>query len=131
MEQEFTDDLIIASGNNIDIKEIWKKALEILQTSKKISQVSYDVWVVNLDPVDIKGNTFVLNAQSISQKKRIVSPEFKKEIISALNQVHSAIKKKHLKNKNQKKIFQANQSHLHLTQNILLTHLLLEAQTSL
>lgn len=91
MEQEFTDDLIIASGNNIDIKEIWKKALEILQTSKKISQVSYDVWVVNLDPVDIKGNTFVLNAQSISQKKRIVSPEFKKEIISALNQVHSAI----------------------------------------
>ena len=67
MEQEFTDDLIIASGNNIDIKEIWKKALEILQTSKKISQVSYDVWVVNLDPVDIKGNTFVLNAQSISQ----------------------------------------------------------------
>ncbi len=91
MEQEFTDDLIIASGKNVDINEIWKKALEILQTSKKISQVAYEVWIVTLEPVDIKGNTFVLSAPSISHKKRIATAEIKKEITSALNQTHSSI----------------------------------------
>lgn len=91
MEQEFTDDLIIASGKNIDINEIWKKALELLQTSKKISQVAYEVWIVTLEPVDIKGNTFVLSAPSISHKKRISTAEIKKEIVSALNQTHSSI----------------------------------------
>ena len=79
MEQEFTDDLIIASGKNVDINEIWKKALEILQTSKKISQVAYEVWIVTLEPVDIKGNTFVLSAPSISHKKRIATAEIKKK----------------------------------------------------
>lgn len=91
MEQEFTDDLIIASGKNVDINEIWKKALEILQTSKKISQVAYEVWIVTLEPVDIKGNTFVLSAPSISHKKRIATAEIKQEITSALNQTHSSI----------------------------------------
>lgn len=91
MEQEFKDDLIIASGKNIDIKEIWSNALRLLQTSKKISQVAYEVWILTLEPVDIKGNCFVLSAQSISHKKRIASAEIKKEIVSALNQTHSAI----------------------------------------
>lgn len=91
MEQEFRDDLIIASGKNIDINEIWSNALRILQTSKKISQVAYEVWIETLEPVDVKGNCFVLSAQSISHQKRMASAETRKEIVSALNQTHSAI----------------------------------------
>lgn len=91
MEQEFRDDLIIASGKNIDINEIWSNALRILQTSKKISQVAYEVWIETLEPVDVKGNCFILSAQSISHQKRMASAETRKEIVSALNQTHSAI----------------------------------------
>lgn len=91
MEQKINEDLIVASGKNIDINEIWANALRILQTSKKISQVAYEVWIENLEPVDVKGNCFVLSAQSVSHKNRISSGEIKKEIISALNQTHSAI----------------------------------------
>lgn len=91
MEQKFNEDLIVASGKNLDIDEIWANALRILQTSKKISQVAYEVWIENLEPVDVKSNCFVLSAQSVSHKNRISSGEIKKEIISALNQTHSAI----------------------------------------
>ena len=91
MEQEFQDGLIISSGQNIDITEIWKKALNVISSSKNISSVVFDVWIETLEPVEIKGNTFVLATPSISSKKRLMSSEIKKAIVSAINQVHSAV----------------------------------------
>ena len=91
MEQEFQDGLIISSGQNIDITEIWQKALNVISSSKNISSVVFDVWIETLEPVEIKGNTFVLATPSISSKKRLMSSEIKKAIVSALNQVHSAV----------------------------------------
>lgn len=91
MEQEFKDDLIIASGSNVDKRLVWDNALRYLSTNNKISQITYDVWIKNLEPIDIKNYTFVLAAPSNSHKNRILTSNLKKEITAAVNQAHSAI----------------------------------------
>ena len=121
MEQEFQDGLIISSGQNIDITEIWQKALNVISSSKNISSVVFDVWIETLEPVEIKGNTFVLATPSISSKKRLMLN------MLLVQQKNNSKKKNHKK----KRVSQKNLFALLSTQNILLILLLLEVQTNL
>lgn len=78
------------STANIDINNIWQNVLEEL--AKDVSALSYDVWIRNLEIVDIKENTIVLMAGTKSAKERLMK-EFKNKIIAASNKIYSAITK--------------------------------------
>jgi len=91
MEEKLNDNLIIASGQNVSVQTVWDNALRQISLSQNISAVVYDVWIATLEPVEIKGNAFVLATPSISSKKRLMSADIKKTITAALNSVQNSI----------------------------------------
>ena len=86
MEKE---EFILSSNQNVNIKEIWQKATALI--CKQMSTLSFEVWVETLEPVELKGSTFVLATPSKSSKNVLLSKENVKIITSSLNEVHSAI----------------------------------------
>lgn len=84
-------DIIISSGQNVNINEIWEKATNLI--ANKMTSVSYDVWIATLEPVELKGTTLVLATPSLSSKKVLVKNNYTNIITGCLNQVHSAITK--------------------------------------
>ncbi len=55
--------------NLAEIQETWKKALPII--SKSVSQIFYDVFIANLEPISISDNKFILIAPYESCKNSI------------------------------------------------------------
>lgn len=51
------------------LKTTWNNTLEILQ--KKVTAVSFDLWIKSLEPVDIKNNVFYLSTTSETAKQQI------------------------------------------------------------
>ena len=43
---------------------IWKSVLEGLENSNSISPITYNTFIKNLTPIDLKGNTLVLMTKS-------------------------------------------------------------------
>lgn len=82
------DDLILSS-NNINLTDIWERAMD--KISGQMTAISFDVWVKVLKPVELKGNTLVLATNSTSCKNVLSQRDYKKIITSCLNEVHSAI----------------------------------------
>jgi len=85
MEEE---DFIISSSQNININEIWDKAMDLI--SNKLTAVSFDVWIKTIEPVELKGNCLVLATPSTSSKK-VLKNNYKTIITGCLNETHSAI----------------------------------------
>ncbi len=57
------------NNNLAEIQETWKKALPII--SKSVSQIFYDVFIANLEPISISDNKFILIAPYESCKNSI------------------------------------------------------------
>ena len=60
---------MIMNTNLAEIQETWKKALPII--SKSVSQIFYDVFIANLEPISISDNKFILIAPYESCKNSI------------------------------------------------------------
>ena len=88
--EKFLGQEYITSENKVDINEIWSSAKEIIANDKKVTAISYDVWIKTLEPVEIKGNTLVLATPSLSSKKYLLK-NYKTKIASCLNQANSSI----------------------------------------
>ena len=80
MSQEFNQDYIISSSQNIDINQIWEDAKKIL--AEKMTAISFDVWINTISPVEIKGNALVLATPSLSSKKMLLK-SYKTKIAGA------------------------------------------------
>lgn len=76
------------STTNVDLEEIWPCILE--EIAKKVSTISFDVWIKTLEIVDIKENVLVLSTPTKSSKS-ILQKKYKKTIIEAANKIYSAI----------------------------------------
>ncbi len=57
------------NNNLAEIQELWNKALPII--SKSVSQIFYDVFIANLEPISISDNKFILIAPYESCKNSI------------------------------------------------------------
>ncbi|MBQ7466678.1 MAG: chromosomal replication initiator protein DnaA [Clostridia bacterium] len=88
--EKFLGQEFITSENKIDIGEIWNNAKELIANDKKVTAISFDVWIKTLEPVEIKGNAMVLATPSLSSKKYLVK-NYKTKIASCLNQANSSI----------------------------------------
>lgn len=88
MSQEFDQDYILSSGQNIDVNNIWEQAKKVLEG--QMTSISFDVWINTITPVEMKGNSLVLATPSVSSKKMLLK-QYKKTIVGALNEVHQAI----------------------------------------
>lgn len=73
----------------MDKQLVWADALEKLQ--KKVSTISYDLWVKSLEPVDFKDGVFYLSTTSETAKQRIMAI-LKNDIISSLQSCSDEIK---------------------------------------
>ena len=82
------EDYIVSSSQNINVNELWEKALE--KIDRKVTEISFDVWIATIEPVEIKGNTLVLATPSLSSRK-VLNQNYKSIIVGCLNEVHSAI----------------------------------------
>lgn len=78
------------SSSNIDLQKIWQEILEKISQDSSVSMLAYDVWIKNLDILDIKENTIVL-ATPTKSAKEVLMKQYKNKIISASNKVYSAI----------------------------------------
>lgn len=76
------------NNNLIEIQEIWKKALNII--SKQITQIFYDVYIANLEPVAISGDRFILLTESEIIKSG-VNKTYKSIIEKAVTQINPYI----------------------------------------
>ena len=76
------------SNSNIDLNTLWQNILE--EISKKVSAMSFDVWIKSLEIEDIKENTLVLSTESKSTKNLILK-KYTNDIIASANKVYSAI----------------------------------------
>lgn len=74
--------------NLAEIQEIWKKALPII--SKSVSQIFYDVFIANLEPISISDNKFILIAPYESCKNSI-NKSYKPLIEKAVKQFNPYI----------------------------------------
>ncbi len=88
--EKFLGQEYITSENKVDINEIWNNAKELIANDKKVTAISYDVWIKTLEPVEIKGNALVLATPSLSSKKYLLK-NYKSKIASCLNQAYSSI----------------------------------------
>ena len=88
MSQDFDQDYILSSGQNIDVNNIWELAKKVLEG--QMTSISFDVWINTITPVEMKGNSLVLATPSVSSKKMLMK-QYKTTIVAALNQVHQAI----------------------------------------
>ena len=76
------------SSANIDIQTIWESIKEELV--KDVSTLTFEVFIENLEIVDIKENTLVVSTKTKSSKKAILN-NVKDKIIAAANRVYKAI----------------------------------------
>ncbi|MBQ8468168.1 MAG: chromosomal replication initiator protein DnaA [Clostridia bacterium] len=76
------------SENELNLNKIWQESLE--EIAKKVSAISYDVWIKSLEVVDLKNNTLVLSTSSNSGKQTILK-NYKDIIAASVNKVHKAI----------------------------------------
>lgn len=76
------------SSANIDLKNLWNNILE--EIAKEVSTLAYDVWIKNLEIVDIKENTIVLSAQTKFARDAILK-DYKKYIVDGSHKVYKAI----------------------------------------
>lgn len=74
--------------NLAEIQETWKKALPII--SKSVSQIFYDVFIANLEPISISDNKFILIAPYESCKNSI-NKSYKSLIEKAIMQFNPYI----------------------------------------
>lgn len=80
---------IIFKEKMMDKQQIWVDTLEKLQ--KKVSTISYDLWVKSLEPVDFKDGIFYLSTTSETAKSRIMAI-LKNDIIGSLQACSDEIK---------------------------------------
>lgn len=76
------------SSANIDIQVLWESIKE--EIAKDVSTLSYEVWILGLDIIDIKENTLVLATKTRSSKDLLLK-NYKKIIVNAANRVYKAI----------------------------------------
>ncbi len=79
---------MIMNTNLAEIQETWKKALPII--SKSVSQIFYDVFIANLEPISISDNKFILIAPYESCKNSI-NKSYKSLIEKAIMQFNPYI----------------------------------------
>lgn len=73
----------------MDKQQLWADALDKLQ--KKVSTISYDLWVKSLEPIDFKDGVFYLSTTSETAKQRIIAI-LKNDIISCLQSCSDEVK---------------------------------------
>ena len=88
--EKFLGQEYITSENKLDINTVWNNAKDIIANDKKVSAISFDVWIKTLEPVEIKGNTLVLATPSLSSKKYLIK-NYKTKISACVNQAYSSI----------------------------------------
>lgn len=76
------------SSANIEINALWDNIKEEL--AKEVSSLTYDVWIENLEVVDLKESTLVVATQTRSAKD-MLQKKLKKTIISAANKIYKVI----------------------------------------
>ena len=76
------------NNNLAEIQDTWKKALPIISSS--VSQIFYDVFIANLEPITISDNKFILIAPYESCKKSI-NKSYKSIIEKAIMQFNPYI----------------------------------------
>ena len=75
------------SSSNIDIYAMWERIKEELV--KEVSTLTYEVFILNLDIVDIKENTLVVSTGTKSSEKALV--KIKNQIINGANRAYKNI----------------------------------------
>lgn len=76
------------SSANIDLNVIWESIKE--EISKDVSMVAYEVFIENLDIVDIKENILVVSTKTQTSKNSLLK-NFKTKIINAAKRVYKPI----------------------------------------
>ena len=76
------------SSANIEINALWESIKEEL--AKEVSSLTYDVWIENLEVIDLKESTLVVATQTRSAKD-MLQKKLKKTIVSAANKVYKVI----------------------------------------
>ena len=68
------------SSANVEINALWENIKEEL--AKEVSTLTYDVWIENLDVVDLKENTLIVSTQTKGAKDMLQN-KLKKTLFAA------------------------------------------------
>lgn len=88
-----------------NLKESWKKVLDILE--REVTAVSFDLFIKNLEPIEIRNECLYLCAQSETAKTRCLSLH-STSIKLALNQIFTEVKSFEILSPEEKDIHTAN-----------------------
>ena len=82
------DNTDFISTVNVNINELWQNILD--EIAKSVSALSFDVWIKDLEVVELKDNTLVLSTGTKSSQA-MINKTYKAKITEACNKVYKVI----------------------------------------